>query len=374
MQYRSLGRTGTRISAVSLGTEYLLDLPQEHVAGVVDAAIDAGVNYLDLFYGQPGFRDIMGNVLRGKRDKVMLAAHLGAIVVDGQYGRTREPAVAQQYFLDFLQRYHTDYVDVLFLHNVDDPADYDVVMAEPFLGMAQRAKEEGKARIIGFSGHTVPMSLKAVQSGIVDLLMYPINLAGHAVDGRRELLQTCADLGVGVVAMKPYAGGRLLRADDTIGMDGFQIGSGAGDVVKQRPTDITPVRCLAYALAQPGVSSVLPGCKDLAELAAALAVLSANEAEADFSPVLGQFADYREGECTYCNHCLPCPSGIDIGATQRLLEQAERRMTDALRAAYAALPVPASECTECGTCSSRCPFSVDATERVVAAARLFEGV
>ncbi|MHB0875517.1 MAG: aldo/keto reductase [Anaerolineae bacterium] len=374
MDYRPLGRTGIDVAAVSLGTEYLINLPVEHVAGVIDAAIDQGINYFDLFYAQAGFRDLMGAVFRGKRQKAMLAAHLGGMEVDGQHGRTREPAVAQRYFLDFLTRYHTDYVDVLFLHNINDQADYDEAMAEPFLGLARRAKQEGKARLIGFSGHSVSTSMQAVQSGVVDVLMYPINLAGHAVEGRRELLQACADRGVGLVAMKPFAGGRLLRPDAMLGMGGFQVGSDAEEVVKQRPAEITPTQCLAYALAQPGVSAVLPGCKDRHELAAALAVLDAGDGERDFSGVLAHFADYREGECVYCNHCLPCPSGIDVGGTQRLLDESERGMNAALRAAYAALPVPASACSECGSCADLCPFGVDAPARVAEAARCFEGI
>ena len=373
MQYRPLGRTGLEVSAVSLGTEYLIDLPLEHVEGVVHEAIDRGVNYFDLFYAQPHFRDLMGRVFHGRRQNVMLAAHLGAVVIDGQYGRSREPGLARGYFEDFLKRYETDYVDVLFLHNANDPSEYDTVMAEPFLSIALEAKKQGKARLIGFSGHWVSTSLQAVRSGIVDVLMFPVNIGGHAVEGRRELLQECADRGVGLIAMKPYAGGRLLRQEPVVTIKGWHIGSTNDEVTKERPAGITPVQCLAYVLSLPGVSAVLPGCKDRAELAAALAVLDAGAQERDYSGVLSAFAEYRQGECVYCNHCLPCPAGIDIGQTQRLLDDAQRELTPALRAAYAAMPVAASECTECGACTDRCPFGVDATDRIGEAARLFEG-
>ncbi len=373
MEYRPLGRTGMKVSAVGLGTEYLIDQPREHVAAVVRDAVERGVNYLDVFWAQPAFRDNMGAALRDFRDRVHLAAHLGATITNGQGDRTRDPAVALQFFDDFLTRYHTDYVDVLHLHNIDPQEDYDRVMAPGgLLDLAQRLKREGKARAIGFSGHTVATALQAVESGAIDVIMFPVNLAGHAVPGRRELFQACADRGVGLVAMKPFAGGRLLRDEHTISLESWQVGAGDGAQIERR-VRITPVQCLAYVLAQPGLSVAVPGCKDQAQVAAAQAIWSASPAERDFAPVLSDFAQYETGECVYCNHCLPCPAGLDVGQTIRLLDtaMARGRPDDALRAAYAALPAPASDCIQCGDCEARCPFGVPTVAKIDQAAALF---
>jgi uncharacterized protein len=372
MQYRALGRTGANVSTVSLGTEYLINRPREHVVGVIHEAIDRGFNYFDLFFAQPAFRDNMGAAFAGRRDKAMLAAHLGATERDGQHDRTRDVKVAEPFFLDFLQRYHTDYVDVLFVHNVNSPQEYDEAVNGGLVEMARRYRAEGKARWLGFSGHWVSTSLEAVRSGLFDVLMFPINLAGHAVAGRKELYQECAARGVGLVAMKPYGGGRLLRPERAAEVKSGYLGAGDGMTALQWRVPITPVQCLSYVLTQPGVSTVVPGCKDVPELEAALAVLEASAAERDYSPVLADFADYREGECVYCNHCLPCPSGIDVGETIRLLDEAAGRPSPAQRAAYAALPAPASDCTECAACADRCPFGVDTPALIAAAAALFE--
>jgi len=88
---------------------------------------------------------------------------------------------------------------------------------------------------------------------------------------------------------------------------------------------------------------------------------------------LADFQQYVEGECVYCNHCLPCPAKIDIGQVSRLLDMAQYRLTDELRAAYAALPVKASDCTQCGACEARWPFGVSVITRMEQAARLFGG-
>lgn len=370
MEYRTLGRSGLPVSAISLGTEYLINLSPEHVATVIHEAIAQGINYFDLFFAQPEFRDMMGAILQPYRKQVMLAGHLGATWTNGQSDKTRDPKLAEEYLHDFLRRYHTDYVDVLMLHNCDPQEDYDHLMrADGLLGAALEAKRKGVARLIGFSGHTPATSLQAVTSGYVDLLMFPINIAGHALPGKKELFEACAAHNVALVAMKPYAGGKLLQQTQSISMENWQ--TGGGDVTLQKTIAITPAQCLAYVMAQPGLSTIVPGCKDLPQLHAALAYFHASEKERDFSAVMSSFQRYIEGECVYCNHCLPCPSSIDIGQTIRLFETAQRSMTDALRTAYDALDADASDCVQCGACEDRCPFGVHVIEKMEQAAALF---
>jgi len=304
MEYRTLGRTGLSVSVISLGTEYLLDVPPEQATSVIRRAVEEGINYFDLFYAQPAFRDMMGEAFGGLRDRVLLTAHLGAGEKDGQYERTRDLKRCADYIEDNLNRYRTDHVDVLFLHNCDEVGDCDAIFAPGGLGdMAERYRQQGKARFIGFSSHNVDIAHRAIETGRVDVLMFPINFTGHATPGRRELFQTCLDQGIGLVGMKPYAGGKLLEAQPE---------------PEGNRQAVTPVQCLAYAVSQPGVTTVVPGCSDLSQLEDALAWLTANDAERDFSSALAGHGQLRSGECVYCNHCLPCPAGIDIGAVMRL--------------------------------------------------------
>jgi predicted aldo/keto reductase-like oxidoreductase len=359
------------VSAVSLGTEYLINLPREHVVGVIHEAIEQGINYFDLFFAQPEFRDTMGVAFKGYREEVLLVAHLGASDVDGQYKKTRTLKTSEHFFHDFLTRYETDYVDVLVLHNSDGQKDYDRLMKPNGLcDMALRFQQEGKARFIGFSGHTVATALQAVESGKIDVLMFPVNLAANAVPGKRDLLQACVAHDVGLVAMKPYAGGKLLNKDRTVRMAHYQMGGKAMKLKKRSP--ITPVQCLAYTLSQVGISAALPGCADKEQLAAALAYLDASEEERDFAALLSEFEQYIEGECVYCNHCLPCPSPIDIGQVNRLLDMAQQELTPELQAAYDGLDSKASDCTQCGVCEDRCPFGVGVMDQMEQAAALFE--
>jgi len=370
MKTRRLGRSGLQVSAISLGTEYLLNEPRDHAVRVIHAALDRGINYFDIFYAQPDIRDTMGVAFRGRREEAMITTHLGGCVENGQHAKTRDVAIAERYVHDFLRRLGTDYVDVLFLHNCDEQDDYDRLMTgDGLLGSALRMRDAGLARLIGFSGHTVATSLQAVESGVVDVLMFPVNLLGNAIPGKRDLLAACRAQGVGLVAMKPYAGGRLLRGEEDIHAERWQVG---GDEVRlRRAHEVTPVRCLSYILEQPGVSTVVPGCRAVAELDEALAYWEATPEERDFSMLLADFAQYREGDCVYCNHCLPCPQVIDIGHTMRLLDAAHLTGPTPLRAEYEAMAANAADCIGCGDCESRCPFGVEVVSRMEETAGIF---
>jgi predicted aldo/keto reductase-like oxidoreductase len=185
-----------------------------------------------------------------------------------------------------------------------------------------------------------------------------------------SFLEVLRHLRTEVVAMKPFGGGKLLNKRGNLRIPKYQTGGEAFQV--KIASQVTPTQCLSYVLAQRGVNVALPGVKNEAELAAALHTLEATESECDYSDLLAGFGRYVEGECTYCNHCLPCPVVIDIGQVHRLLDLAEFGLPTRLRTAYAALPVKASACTECCACTKRCPFGVEVVGRMRQAIAVFE--
>jgi len=379
MLYRKLGRSGLDVGVVGLGAEYLEHASRETVLAVVDEAVAGGVNYIDLFMPSPDVRDNLGIALKGRRDRVMVAGHLGATLENGQYSKSRDPNPCEAFFDDLLTRLQTDYIDVLMLHFIDEPEDYDRVFSRGgLLELAQRLEKEGKARLIGMSSHRVPVALKAVRSGCIDVLMFPVNPAADILPGdtemetmfdaskyeqatgresaapsRHELYRACASQGAGIAAMKPYYAGWLFNPENNSGIV------------------LTPVQCLSYALSQPGVCTVVPGCKTPEEMKAALAYVDAAAKERDFSTIDVNAAWKLRGTCTYCNHCLPCPVSIDIATVTRLADTAGYGRDDRTTAEYLGLPVTASACTECGVCSDRCPFGVDVIANMKRAEELF---
>ena len=379
MRYRKLGRTGIDVGIIGLGAEYLEHASRDTIISVVDEAIDHEVNYIDLFMASPDVRDNFGIALKNRRHKVTVAGHLGSTLRNGQYFKSRNKVACEKYFNDLLTRLQTDYIDILMLHFVDEPDDYEKVFnLGGLLELATRLKKEGKAHFIGMSSHKVPVALKAVNGGHIDVLMFPVNPAADTVPGgirlktvlqdnlynqstipedkstleRRELYHTCAIQGVGLVAMKPYA---------------------AGVIFRDNPSSIvlTPVQCINYALSQPGICTVVPGCKNVAEMKAALTFLDATDEERDYSAIDTNSIWKLRGSCMYCNHCLPCPVGIDIGTITRVTDTAEYASTDNIASEYEALSSKASDCTECGVCTERCPFDVDVVTNMNRAVDIF---
>lgn len=370
MKYRALGKSGIKISELSLGTEHLRR-PPSRVKKVVSAALDAGVNYIDMVFNLTEHLSTYSAAIEGRRDGVMLAHHLGSSESDGRYRKTRSVGECERVFERFLKMMKTDYADVAHIHFIRFAEEYDLVTAPGgVLDLATRLKEEGRVRLVGISTHEASLVRRAAESGRFDVIMYQVNLAGNAVPGRGEALAACARNGVGVLAMKPFAGGKLLMRGTSPRIHKWQTG---GPAVKAKiPGAVTPAQCLNYTLSQVGVSSAVTGVTKLEELEGCLGFFSVSAAEKDYSSPLKDFQAYAPGECTYCDHCLPCPAGIEIGQVIRLLETAEGRPTQALKMAYRGLGPGAGECTRCGECLGRCPFGVDIIAKMDEAAALFE--
>jgi len=379
MRYRKLGRTAIDIGIIGLGAEYLEHASRDTIVSVVNEAVDKGVNYIDLFMASPGVRDNFGIALKNNKHKVLIAGHLGSTLRNGQYFKSRNKVACEKYFNDLLTRLQTDFIDVLMLHFIDEPDDYEKVFGPGgLLELATQLQKEGKARFIGMSSHKMLVASKAVNSREIDVLMCPVNPAADTLPGdirlktvlqdnlynqsaipehestlgRRELYHACAIQGVGIVAMKPYA---------------------AGVIFRENPSSIvlTPVQCISYALSQPGICTVVPGCKNVAEMKAALTFLDATDEEKDYSAIDTNSIWKLRGSCMYCNHCLPCPVGIDIGMITRVTDTAEYGSVDNVASEYEALSSKASDCTECGVCTERCPFGVDVVANMTRAVGIF---
>jgi predicted aldo/keto reductase-like oxidoreductase len=328
-----LGETGLVVSALGLGTEHV-GKSRENIECILRLAVEAGINYIDLFFwGQ------LGAVLNPYRDRFIVAAHWEGLE-------------------EILAGIANHYVEVGMLTMVDTETKWNGY-AQEALAHLRRYREQGRLGSIAVSSHRAPIAIKAVRSGLIDVLMYPVNLASHAIEADRGVYQACVDQDVGLAAMKPYAGGTLL----------FRQG---------RPTGITPVQCLAYTLSLP-VSTAVTGVRNAEELQAALHYWAATAEEKNFAPVIADIQRYLGdrnvylGECVYCNHCLPCPQDIQIGEIIRIVNLVEATDMAEAAAEYASLQVRASACIECGVCVDLCPFDVDVIARLRRAVELFEG-
>ncbi len=281
--YRTLGRTGERVSAIGLGGYHLGQpgVSEAEAIGIVRAAVDAGITFLDNSWDyNDGASELrMGKALRdGYRDRVFLMTK-----VDGQ---TRKAAAEQ--IEECLRRLQTDVIDLLQFHEIirmEDPA--RIFAPGGALEAAMEAKEAGRIRYIGFTGHKSPtIHLRMLETAAAhgfrfDAVQMPLNVMDAHFDSfEKRVLPVLVRAKIGVLGMKPI-----------------------GDKMILESKTATPVECLRYALSLP-TSVVITGCDSMEILDQALAVargfypMTADEVQALLAKSakaaeLGRFERYK---------------------------------------------------------------------------------
>ena len=364
MEYRKLPHGDEHLGVLGLGMGGIHKCSDDEIEQVIRTAIDHGINFFDLCAGGKNVYAPFGRAIAGRRDRVFFQLHLGAVYNEkGEYGWSRDIKRMKETFEWELQALGTDYADFGFLHCIDEDADFDELVKIGALDYIKELKGAGKVRHIGFSSHTPSVANRVLDIVPVDLMMFSINpaydleqgdeLGIGSVSERAALLRRCEAMGVGISVMKPFFAGQLLDERTTP----FGVA-------------MTRYQCIQYALDRPAVLAVVPGVRNLEDLNALLGFADAPDSEKDYS-IIGQFAPAAaEGHCVYCNHCQPCPAGIDVGLVNKYydLALAGDVMADNH---YRKLSVNAGACIGCGHCDKRCPFHTAQSARMKEIAAYF---
>ena len=355
MEYRIHPRTKDKISVIGIGTGPIYEAPEREAVETLSYACEHGVNYVDFATaGAETFR-YAGLAFASVRRELLYQVHFGANYETGEYGWTTDLDKVKGQIDWQLSQLNTDYIDFGMIHCLDSAGDWEQYQENGVLDYLLEMKKSGVVRHIGLSTHTPELAGRILDSGIVEQMMFSINpaydyqhgeYAAGSAGERMDLYRRCEAEGVGISVMKPYSGGQLL--DDRTSPFGRAL---------------TKIQCLQYALDKPGVLTVLPGVRNLDEMKEALSWLEAAPKERDYS-VLGTFTPKDvTGTCVYCNHCAPCPAGLNIGLINKYYDLA--RIGDDMAADhYAKLEKHASDCLHCGHCDRRCPFGVAPSRRM----------
>lgn len=355
MEYRIHPKTGARISVIGIGTGPIHEATEREAAAALAYAYEQGVNYLDFATAGAGTFPYVGAVLGPVRKDLFYQVHFGANYESGEYGWTTDLDTIKRQVDWQLKELRTDYIDFGMIHCLDEARDWKQYQKNGVLDYLLELKRAGVVRHIGLSSHTPELAQMVLDTGLAEQLMFSINPAYDYQQGeyaigsaseRMDLYRRCEAEGIGISVMKPFSAGQLL--------DGRTSPFGRA---------LTKVQCIQYALDKPGVLTVLPGIRGLQDMKEALAWLDASPEERDYA-VLGTFAPGdAAGACVYCNHCQPCPAGLNIGLINKYYDLA--KIGDAMAADhYGKLEKHASDCVGCGHCDRRCPFHVAQSDRM----------
>jgi aryl-alcohol dehydrogenase-like predicted oxidoreductase len=339
LRYRTLGKTGLKVTAVSFGCMITSD------GSVIERAADAGINYFDTARGyQDGNNERMvGAALKAKRKSLVLSSKT--------HSDTKEAALAD---LDIsLKTLGTDYLDIWFLH----ARSRAVQVNDEFLEAQRIAKKAGKIRFAGVSTHSgqaevIPATVKAG----LDVVLVAYNFTmGSTLDG---VMEAAAKAGAGVVAMKVMAGG-------------FRRVNPGNALYGKLKRDGAMVAALKWVLRNQNVAAAIPSITDADQLDDNLKVMGAAFTESDEKLLAQQLEHITPLYCRMCGQCDgQCPQGVPVADVLRFLTYADGYGQFALaRERYLELPerVAQVKCNLCPSCTVTCPYGVRVAERLIRA-------
>jgi predicted aldo/keto reductase-like oxidoreductase len=361
MAYRRLGRTGLRVSEISLGSSPLPD------PDLLRTIIDRGVNYIDTShnYENGNAERRIGRLLKEVgRDKIFVATKFHVTPRD-----TAETIAASVH--GSLRRLDIETIDVLMIHGAETAG---VLVDERVLAAFDRLKREGAFRFRGLSCHANQDEVvrKAVDCGHYDMVqvgynVFDIQESAREVEtypdylgesGLRALIELAHSRDVGVVAMKTLkVGGRRQNLE--------KYRTGAGSIYQTM---------LRWVLDDTRVASAVTEILNRQQMEEDLGAAGSKLAEAERATLVRYV---RENGADYCHGCArcrrACPEGIATTEILRALAYAKSYgKTARAREAYASLESieKADACRDCGACEGACPYDVSVRRRIREAGRL----
>jgi aryl-alcohol dehydrogenase-like predicted oxidoreductase len=288
MNYRVLGKTGLRVSEVGygawgIGAKQWIGANDEESVRALDRAIDLGLNFIDtaLAYGDGHSEKIVGQTVRGRKDKVYVATKIPP--KNRRWPAERQIPVDQVYTADYvvacteesLRNLGMEAIDLQQLHVWTD----EFVGAGDWLAGVEKLKKQGKIRHFGISlgEHTPDNGLRAVESGLVDAVQVIYNIFDQGPEDR--LFPLCRKMNVGVLARVPFDEGGLtgkITPETQFPKEDWRNNYFKGDRKKEvyeRARKIAadlgialeglPEAALRFTLSDPAVSTVIPGMRSV---------------------------------------------------------------------------------------------------------------
>jgi hypothetical protein len=301
----------------------------------------------------------------------LIQGHIGSTDINQQYDISRDLPTVKKYFEDLLRIY--GYIDFGMLFFIDTEKDFKDVFETGFAEYAEKLKKDGYIRHIGFSSHNPETAVKAINTGLPEIMMFSINPAfdmlpydKYVVDyfdagvdsdllkgldpKRAALYKLCSQKQVGITVMKALGAAKLISPEHT-----------------PFAKPLTVAQCVHYALSRPAVSSVILGPRTAKEVNEGIEYFDTTDEERDYTEILSGERNDFTGSCVYCSHCLPCPAGIDIASVSKYLDIARldtKNIPPSVKSHYMNLLHKGCECTKCGSCEERCPFDVPVIENM----------
>ena len=316
----TLGKTGITVDKNGFGALPIQRISSQEAVAILHKALDNGITFFDTARSYTDSEEKLGVAFKGKRDQIYLA--------------TKTPASnAQEFWKDLetsLRLLQTDYVDILQFHN---PGFCPIPGGEDGLYDAMvQAREQGKVRFAGITNHRLPIAKEAVESGLYEILQFPLSYLSSPED--EALVAQCQQKEYGFLAMKALSGGLITNPAAAYAyMAQFENVLPIWGV--QRETELDDF--ISFRKTPPQMTAEMR-----------------DEIQKDRQQLSGSF-------CRGCGYCLPCPVGIQINNCARISLMIRRAPSAGwLSEDWGKEMQKIENCLECGQCTARCPYHLDA--------------
>lgn len=331
-----LGKTNLEVTCLGFGGIPIQRLTEIEAVEVIKELKNQGINFIDTAIGYTVSEGYIGKALKQVgRENFYIATKAMGYTYDGM----------KAFIEQSLKQLDVDYIDLYQIHNVSKQEQFDNVVSEngAFKALLE-AKEKGLIKHIGITSHNVTMLEKFLDYDIVETIQFPFNIVEQQAT---ELFKKAKEKNVGVLAMKPLAGGAITDAEIALK---YIFKSGL------------------VTVAIPGMDSV-----DQVKKNASFANNLTNLTEEDRNKIEIIRGELGNDFCRRCGYCLPCPKGIDI-PSMFLFEGYVTRynLKDWAKGRYDTLAIKADSCVKCGLCETKCPYNLPIREKLEDVIKAFE--
>ncbi len=347
---RRLGNTNIELPIVSFGV-MRADNPN-----LVRAAMDAGIKHFDTahVYQKGNNEKMLGEVLKDyPRDSFTIATKIPPEEKDKETGHFL-PGSTKEAFLKkldtSLQRLKMDYVDILYVHSVESRQGS---LFEPMLEAVLEAKKQGKTRYVGISTHKREPEVieAAIESGVYEVILTSYNFLQDHKDKMKKVIEKAANAGIGIVAMKTMAGGRMDKKTDK---------------------KVNYKAALKWALRDKNVHTSIPGIINFEELEENMSVMQSLELTEEERQFLYAAANEQGLYCNGCGTCLEtCRKNIPIPEIMRsyMYAYGYREMKKA-KETLTEYGVNGNPCDDCTVCYAQCKKGFDIPGKIADITRI----